>query len=347
MGSRNREQRVLPLGECLFCHNSELNLPSHLHPLGWILLEPWTKRLRKKWPRRLTWYYLYAQVPEPFISRSVKTWQQRNSRELWSGSLQVEVNHGWWLVIMQKLSFQQGNGYKAWRIIMEWAITWHQNPSDGDSIYPKPLGGVDFWASNWSNEIMSFKGYWKRTPYLHRAWRNLARHRVLHEQPTSYVYWGWLWEANNLFKHSFTMWTSVTNWRLDDNIETLEDKVDVTRRMRYMKRFKEQLRRRWVREYLRALDERKRQQAVPEGTILPTGRVFLINDSLKSKGQWRTGRIERQVNGRDGVVRGHKIRTGNGYIIARPMQLRPVHTYTFTIVYICKRIECFLSTLIF
>ena len=60
---------------------------------------------------------------------------------------------------------------------------------------------------------------------------------------------------------------------------------------------------------------------VQDETILPTGRVVLIKDSLKSEEQWRIGRIEGQVSGKDGVVPGYKIHTGNGCIFERLIQL--------------------------
>ena len=107
---------------------------------------------------------------------------------------------------------------------------------------------------------------------------------------------------------------------IEDHVETLDDQDDVTRRSRYMKRSKEQLRRRWISEYLRALEERSKQQAIPAEARLPNGRVVLIKDSMKTKGEWRVGRIEGQVIGKDGIIRGYKIRTGNGYTVERPVQ---------------------------
>jgi hypothetical protein len=51
---------------------------------------------------------------------------------------------------------------------------------------------------------------------------------------------------------------------------------------------------------------------------LETGRDVLIKDSLKRSAKWRIGRIEGTVIGKDGVVRGYKVRTGNGYLVERP-----------------------------
>ena len=37
----------------------------------------------------------------------------------------------------------------------------------------------------------------------------------------------------------------------------------------------------------------------------------------EEKCKWRIGRIEGTVIGKDGVVRGYKVRTGNGYLVKR------------------------------
>lgn len=50
-------------------------------------------------------------------------------------------------------------------------------------------------------------------------------------------------------------------------------------------------------------------------------RVILIKDSLKRKAQWRIGRIEGNVVGKGGVIRGYKVRTPNRYLLERPVQL--------------------------
>ena len=39
------------------------------------------------------------------------------------------------------------------------------------------------------------------------------------------------------------------------------------------------------------------------------------------KSVWKLGQIEDEIKGKDGIVRGYKIKTGNGYIVERPLQL--------------------------
>ena len=40
-----------------------------------------------------------------------------------------------------------------------------------------------------------------------------------------------------------------------------------------------------------------------------------------NNGKWKLGRVESQIKGKDGILRGFKIRTGNGYIVKHPVQV--------------------------
>lgn len=51
------------------------------------------------------------------------------------------------------------------------------------------------------------------------------------------------------------------------------------------------------------------------------GRIILIKDTLKNSKRWKLGKIIDKIVGKDGVIHGYKIKTGNGYIIERPVQL--------------------------
>ena len=108
---------------------------------------------------------------------------------------------------------------------------------------------------------------------------------------------------------------------LEEDIDTLDDTSDVTRRLRYLKTCRLQLRKRWVKEYLHALEERSKTQAIANKKVPAEGSMVLIKDSIKNTGKWKPGRVEIQIKGKDGVLRGFKIRTGNGYIVERPVQL--------------------------
>eukprot|EP00794_Sanderia_malayensis_P020995 gene20995-23047_t len=99
-----------------------------------------------------------------------------------------------------------------------------------------------------------------------------------------------------------------------------DEQTVVARRVRYMNRCRLQLRKRFIEEYLKALEERKRPAGAAQ-IYVPNGSVVLIKDTLKQKSQWRIGRVEGRITGRDGITRGYKIRTGTGYIVERPVQL--------------------------
>ena len=47
--------------------------------------------------------------------------------------------------------------------------------------------------------------------------------------------------------------------------------------------------------------------------------VLLVEDT-KNRGTWKTSIIQLEVHRKDGVLRGYKIKTRNGYIIERPVQ---------------------------
>ena len=108
---------------------------------------------------------------------------------------------------------------------------------------------------------------------------------------------------------------------LEENTEALKEESNMTRRLRYLKKCREQLRRRWIKEYLHALDEKQKQEMKRDEFKLKAGRVVLIKDTLKRETQWRIGRIEGKVIRKDGVVRGYKVRTPDGYLLERPVQL--------------------------
>eukprot|EP00794_Sanderia_malayensis_P017860 gene17860-19641_t len=88
----------------------------------------------------------------------------------------------------------------------------------------------------------------------------------------------------------------------------------------WIPRLRQMVKSRFIEEYLKALEERKRPAGAAQ-IYVPNGSVVLIKDTLKQKSQWGIGRVEGRITGRDGITRGYKIRTGTGYIVERPVQL--------------------------
>ena len=76
---------------------------------------------------------------------------------------------------------------------------------------------------------------------------------------------------------------------------------------------------RWSREYLVDLREHQKTHVQKQQPGIGVGDVVLIEDDGKKRNNWRLGRIEDIVTGKDGVIRGANVRTANGKI-GRPLQ---------------------------
>ena len=108
---------------------------------------------------------------------------------------------------------------------------------------------------------------------------------------------------------------------LEENLELADNEEGIPKRIRFLAASKEQLRKRWMNEYLHALDERSRKQMENTLKIPKVGKVVLLKEDIKNQALWRIGRVIGTVAGRDGVIRGLKIKLGNGYVVERPLQL--------------------------
>ena len=104
---------------------------------------------------------------------------------------------------------------------------------------------------------------------------------------------------------------------LEEDIENIGDNSTV----KFFKRCKEQINKRWTNEYIHVLEERMKKQYQTETTLPAIGSIILLKDDVKNKGQWHIGRIQEYVNGKDEVVRGFKLKLGNGNTIERPIQM--------------------------
>jgi hypothetical protein len=107
-----------------------------------------------------------------------------------------------------------------------------------------------------------------------------------------------------------------------DALNYIEEDKLITKRMKYLRKTREQLKTRFMREYLAALQERGRSNnSMPR--IPATGAVVLITESQQGehKPVWRLARVSQHITGKDGVTRGLKLRLGNGHYVERPLQL--------------------------
>ena len=104
----------------------------------------------------------------------------------------------------------------------------------------------------------------------------------------------------------------------EENTEALDEETKIGRHARYIKRCKDIMWKRWSREYVKALREKHRIN-VGKSTEISVGNIMLIKGEEKNRGLWKMGVVEKLIQGRDGVTRGAKLRTGKG-TIERPIQ---------------------------
>ncbi len=66
----------------------------------------------------------------------------------------------------------------------------------------------------------------------------------------------------------------------------------------------------WSQEYLRSLRERHRYLTGSKGTVPAVGDVVVLKTDEKNRGRWLLGIVEELIAGKDGVIRGAKVRVG-------------------------------------
>ena len=95
----------------------------------------------------------------------------------------------------------------------------------------------------------------------------------------------------------------------EEEAEAIED-VNLRKRAKYLKQSKDVLRSKWNTSYLKALRERQNlNRRTGEANVNP-GDVVLIKGEECNRGRWRFGIVEQLIQGRNGVVRGARLRAG-------------------------------------
>ena len=102
------------------------------------------------------------------------------------------------------------------------------------------------------------------------------------------------------------------------------DDVDLRKRAKFLRKCKELMWRRWSLEYVRGLRERHRQKKGGHGTHPNRGDAVIIESEEKNRNLWKLGMVEGLIRGRDGVVRGAKVRTVNGQLERAVQHLYPL-----------------------
>ncbi|XP_078361896.1 uncharacterized protein LOC144646227 [Oculina patagonica] len=107
---------------------------------------------------------------------------------------------------------------------------------------------------------------------------------------------------------------------LEEDLEKIGEE-NVTKRMRFLEKSKQHLRKRFMKEYVHALEERQQKSEGNTEKIPDIGAVVMLKGEAKDKAMWKLGRVVSKITGKDGTVRGLKLKQGNGYIVERPLQL--------------------------
>ncbi|XP_070550022.1 uncharacterized protein [Ptychodera flava] len=101
---------------------------------------------------------------------------------------------------------------------------------------------------------------------------------------------------------------------LEESIDDMDDSRDVmSKRLKYLRSCRETVHKRWLNEYLHALQERYSKRIEAKDQELPRkNSIVLLKDTTKNRANWKIGRIVDNIVGKDGVIRGYKIWTGSG-----------------------------------
>ena len=94
---------------------------------------------------------------------------------------------------------------------------------------------------------------------------------------------------------------------------------DLRKRAKYLRKCKDTLWSRWTREYLRGLRERHRLKHKGDMTYPSKGEDVIIKSEERNRAHWKLGVVEDLITGRDGVIRGAKLKSGKSQL-ERPIQ---------------------------
>ena len=92
------------------------------------------------------------------------------------------------------------------------------------------------------------------------------------------------------------------------------DEPDLRKRAKDIRRCKDALWKRWTTEYLKGLRERHNMKHDEKTQSVKPGDVVILRGDGKNRGNWKLGRVESLIIGRDGVVRGARLRTGQSVL---------------------------------
>ena len=101
------------------------------------------------------------------------------------------------------------------------------------------------------------------------------------------------------------------------------DEAEATNRLKHLQKQLEHFWKRWNREYIASLREHHRWNAKKPQKSLKKGAIVLIQQEGMSRSRWKLGRVDRLIEGKDGVVRGAVLKVVTNdrvYTVERPLQ---------------------------
>ena len=107
---------------------------------------------------------------------------------------------------------------------------------------------------------------------------------------------------------------------LKEDLENVGEE-DVSKRIKFVQKSKQHLRKRFMKVYVHALEERQQRAEGNIEKIPNIGAGVLLKSEAKDEALWKLGQVVSRIIGKDGMVRGLKLKQGNGYIVERPLQL--------------------------
>ena len=135
----------------------------------------------------------------------------------------------------------------------------------------------------------------------------------------------------NYLEHDVEMSVLTPNTMLNINPNILPElkahyleEQNLRKRAKFLKKCKETMWKRWTREYVRSLRERHRQGKGKQISYPKVGDAVIIQDEERNRNHWKMGIVEELIKGRDGIVRGAKVRTAKGKLERAIQQLYPL-----------------------
>ena len=135
----------------------------------------------------------------------------------------------------------------------------------------------------------------------------------------------------NYLEHDVEMSVLTPNTMLNINPNILPElkahyleEKNLRKRAKFLKKCKEAMWKRWTREYVRSLRERHRQEKGKQISYPKLGDAVIIQDEERNRNHWKMGIVEELITGRDGIVRGAKVRTAKSKLERAIQQLYPL-----------------------